>query len=167
MSSTLLISLFVLLPLAIIIMVILVNSKKRVKRKKNEMLDAYRKIVAESQLSITDEQVLYNKIMAIDPQKKVFIFLRNHDNPVYDVVYLDRLSGCQVERKGTTLNSRRNGKLVPELHVNEIYMSLLLHDATVMNLQVYSEILDGQQEYVTLTKLAEDWGRKLSNIIKT
>lgn len=167
MSSTLLISMFVFLPLVIIVSVILFNSKRNKKRRKSEIENVYKNIISGDQLKITEELILFNKIFAVDPEKKVFVFLHNHDEPIYDIIHLNGLSGCQIERKGTNLVTKNQGKLVSELHVNELYISFLSRDSVFAKLRVYSEIFDGQQEYGALTKVAEYWQHKLDDVIKS
>lgn len=167
MSGTLLISMFVFLPLVIIVSVILINSNKNKKRRKSEIENVYEHIVSEDQLKITEELILFNKIFALDPIKKVFVFLHDHDEPIYDIINLNGLSGCQIEIKGTNLVTKDQGKLVSELHVNELYMSFMSRDTVFAKLRICSEILDGQKEYAALTKVAEDWEQKLDAIIKS
>ncbi|MES2702056.1 MAG: hypothetical protein V4649_05425 [Bacteroidota bacterium] len=166
MNSILLVSLLIVLPLVLIVVVVLIRSKRNAARKKNEILKVYREIVSADQLEISEELILYNKILALDRKNKVFIFLHNHDEPVYDVIHLNGLSGCRIEKKGTGLANRRQGKAVSEFHVNEIRIYFLSHDSVLANLLLYSEILDGQPEYLALSKVAEDWQRKLSQVMQ-
>ncbi len=74
MSSTLLISMFVFLPLVIIVSVILFNSKRNKKRRKSEIENVYKNIISGDQLKITEELILFNKIFAVDPEKKYSYF---------------------------------------------------------------------------------------------
>lgn len=158
---------FVFLPLVIIVSVILFNSKRNKKRTRSEIENVYKNIISGDQLKITEELILFNRIFAVDPEKKVFVFLHNHDEPIYNIIHLNVLSGCQIERKGTNLVTQNQGKLVSELHVNELYISFLSRDSVFEKLRVYSEIFDGQQEYDALAKVAEHWQHKLDDIIKS
>ncbi len=167
MSSTLLVSLFILLPLVIIIAVVYINSTNNRKKKKDELMKLYNEIISADNLKITEVLILSDKIFAVDPEKKVFVFLHNHDEPVYDIIHLEGMSGCKIEKKGTNISARVQGKAVTELHVNEVYLSFLSRDSVLTNVRVYSEILDGQQEYCALTKVGADWQHKLNEVIKS
>jgi hypothetical protein len=165
MNSTLLISIFVFLPIALIAAGIFIQSRKKAKRIKNEMLRVYKEVILNDHLKIAEEEILYDKIFAADVLKKVFIYVHNHNEPVYDLIDLTGMTGCQVEKKGTTIITRSNGKPVTELHVNEVYLSFFSDASVLANLRIYSEIQDGQQEYLPLTKIANEWQQKLNEII--
>lgn len=166
MSNTLVISMFVFLPIILFVVVIMAQSKKKAKKKRNELVAVYRDIVANDHLQITEEEILHDKIFAIDARKKVFIYIRNHDKPIYDIIHLDGLLRCEVEKKGTSLVTRYKGKSAVALHVNEAYLTFSSKNMVAINLQVYSEINDGQREYCSLMKIAEAWQEKLNSIMK-
>ena len=167
MSSTLIISLFVFLPIIIFIVVIAVQQKKKARRKKSELLTVYKRIVLTDKLEITDEQIMYNKIFAADRHRKVFVFVHNREEPAYDIIHLNGLSACKVERTGLELTTTSDGKPKKELHVNELSISFLLGASVLASVKIYSEIYDGLQEYLHLKGITEQWQQKLDNIIGT
>lgn len=170
MNNVLLISVFVLLPITLMVGVILIQTKRNAKRQRNEMMSVYKQIVDDDHLMISEEEILADKILAVDPLKKVFVFVHNQDQsrdePVYDIISLSGLSGCQVEKKGTSFVTKYNGHPATELHVNEVHLSFMARDSVFTSLRVYNAVFDGQQDYLSLTKTAENWQQKLNKLIK-
>src|SRR5687767_1612723 len=98
MGSALLVAIIILLPIVIFILIAVSKSRKRSEKQKGEMLTIYREIIANDQLHITDEDILDNKVFALDPEKRVFVYIENYSDPVYDIVHLNGMSGCKLEK---------------------------------------------------------------------
>lgn len=167
MGSAVLVTIIILLPIAVFIAIVVMRSRKRSEQRKTEMLRAYREIVVNDDLKIIDEHILDNKLFALDPNKRVFVYIDNYDKPVYDIVHLNGMSGCKLEKKGPNVYSKSNGKSVVSLHVNEIYISFMSHDEVATSFCIYSEMRDGQDQFLLLSKIGDDWQQKLHRLIKT
>lgn len=165
MNETYFIALIIIVVITVSIALFVFQSRKISKRRTAEMTDIYNDIVLKDKLNIVVEEKTDSKIFALDPLKKVFVFVYNYDQPVYDIVRLNNIYDCIVKKTGNRIEVSAGRKTLAEEHVTEVYLSFVLNDKSVTDIPVYNEIRDSIGEKMKLTALATDWQKKLKAVI--
>lgn len=162
MEKILVIAALIILPILFILAMTVAKPAKKRRKKKNQLLDLYRQIIADNHLQINGEEILTNKIFALDTQKKLFILIYNHGAPAYDIIQLKALSGCYIKKA-----AGKNDGPPAGIRINEVYLNFMSGDLLFASLPVYTEQYDGMSGYYLLSKTAENWQEKINMIIKS
>jgi hypothetical protein len=158
MDATILIAIAIVAVIALVVLLVIIKSKQQAAKRKSEMQEVFDHMVAEEGLSISQKEILTNKILAIDELKMILLFVHNLNGVQYDVIQLATINDCKVTRKGTRIvENTKSGKPLSEEHISEIQLSLLLENRSVIDIPVYIEVYDGLLEKQNLTAVAEKW----------
>ena len=144
MDGTILIAAIMLGIIGFVVLLFIMQSRRMNDKKKNEMLQVYNSLVTKNDLDILEEDKLANRILAIDPIKKVFVFVYNFSEPVYDIIRLDNSIVCKVKSTGSRIAIKKGkGQTLYEEHISDIYLSFMSKGNLIMDVPVYNEIHDG------------------------
>lgn len=166
MNGTILIALGIVGPIAIIVALIAINSKREAAKRKSELLETFNRIVAEQNLTISVRDILKHRILAMDMVRGTLIFVQNHGEVKYDLIQLAMIDDCKIKRLGTRITEeKKSGRSVSEEHINEISLSLISAGKQVIDIPVYSELQDGLLERMDLAGVAEKWRNIIHNAL--
>lgn len=166
MNGTILIAMIMLSVIGFVVLLFAVQSRRMNDKKKNEMLQVYNSLVTKNDLDIIEEDKLANRIFAIDPVKKVFVFVYNFSEPVYDIIRLDNSMVCKIKSTGSKIAIKKGkGKTSYEEHISDIYLSFMSKGNLIIDVPVYNEIHDGLLEKMNLLAIAEKWQQKINTVV--
>ena len=166
MNSTVAVALLVIAVIALVVSVLVYITRKQTRDHREAMRQGYLALLREHELVASEEQELPHRILGLDTHRRVFVAFNPGSDTGHAVVPLADVVDCTVRKEGVTLHQgRRAGKRVTEEHINGISLSLRLRSGTAVDVPVWSEVLDGVEEKITLHKSAVTWQGRIKSAI--
>jgi hypothetical protein len=165
MDGTYIIAIAITLIVVVTVALFSIQSRKNAKKKSSEMVQIYNNIVQKEGLTIVHEERLDNKIFALDPLRKVFLYIYSYERPVYDIIQLNNFSSCKMVNKDSTGSSSFKGKTISPENTTRVDLSFMLNSEPVIAVPVYNEIQDGLADKLKLAGIANDWQNKINAVI--
>lgn len=130
------------------------------------MLDVLSKISTAYGLEPDRQEVYHNKILALDSQRRFFVFVHREEEVSGEAIDLSNVIECKVEKLTTRISRLRKGNK-PEIEesVCKVQLSFLLKDRSEKCVTIYSEIGDGLFEQQELIAVAEKWQHIIRDVI--
>ena len=167
MNGTILMTFIILSLIGIAVFFFVAQSRRTNRKRRNELLVVYDSIIVKNNLRITYENKLNNRILGLDIDKNIFVFVYDFGAIVKDIVQLNSSVTCKLKSVGMKIPTRKEkGKTIYEEHISEVYLSLSVNGTAIADVPMYSEIHDGILEKMNLLSLAEDWQQKIRNSVK-
>ena len=167
MNSTNLVAIIVVGAIMAVVSIFVLISRRQARQKVAAMRGAYQALLQEHNHTPTEEEEFPHRILALDNVKRVLIAVQPASEKPYEVVPLIDIADCRVRKEGLSLkNKRGNGKSWTEDHINGISLSLLQINGHAIDVPIYSEILDGQEEKIILHQKAVKWQERIKAVLR-
>lgn len=157
MLHTLLIALAVVGGTAAIIFLCIFIARRESKRKKQRLLESYAALLAQHNINPDFSQTFEHRMFAFDANLRMFAFVQNDKILPSGVVDLSEVSECRIWKNGVqvSFNSSRNQSV--EEHISSVGLLFRHKNGNELIVPVYTEVLDGIEEKIKLSKAAEHW----------
>jgi type II secretory pathway pseudopilin PulG len=167
MNSTILVALILIGAIVAIVSILVLISRKQARQKAAVMRNAYQNLLQQHNLTPTQEEEFRHRILGLDSAKRVLVAIQPASEKPYEIVSLADVTDCRIHKEGLSLkNKRANGQSWTEDHVNSISLSLLQRNGHAIDVPVYSEILDGQEEKILLHQKAVKWQERINTVLR-
>lgn len=163
MTETLVIALAVLVPLCIIVVLLMRQTKKQTQRTRKKISGLLEQIVAQNKLQISFKDELEHKVLALDPERKTLVYIWYYGELMYDIIDLGMVTSCHI--KYTNNAMKKNSSKLREEGANRISISLTAMNVEIFDLLVYSELNDGIAEKASLSEKAVQWQQAIQGVI--
>lgn len=162
MNSTIFVALILVGATVAIISALVLISRKQARQKVAAMREAYQALLKQHNLIPTQEEEFQHRILGLDTVNRVLVSVQPASEKQHEVILLDGIADCKVRKEGLTVQHKRSGgKSTAEDYINGISLSLLQRNGNAIDVPVYSEILDGQEEKVLLHQKAVKWQERI------
>lgn len=142
---------------------LLIYITKRQGRARNRQLqEEYQTLLSQHNIQPDFTQVFDHRILALDTSRKVFAFVQYDEAMPNAVIDMADVADCKLWKDGIQI-SRKGGKRHEsvEEYISAIGLSFKRRSGVLVNIPVYTEVLDGIEEKIALTKAADQWLRRL------
>ncbi|OJW83532.1 MAG: hypothetical protein BGO69_08665 [Bacteroidetes bacterium 46-16] len=166
MKDTHLYAVIIITVIAFIILLFVYQAKRQTKKRQADMLDILSKINNNYGLNPDKQEVYQNKILALDSQRKFFVFVGKSEDVQGEAIELDNVVECKIKKLTTRVSRLRKGKEQEiEESIRKVQLSFLNKDRSETDVTIYSEIGDGLFELQELTKVAEKWQGMIKEVM--
>ena len=165
MLHTLLIALALVGGIAAFVALCIFITRRQMRRKSQRLKDSYNVLLKQHNINPDFSQTFEHRIFAFDASRRVFAFVQNDEKLPSGVIELSDVAECQLWKDGVQI-SRKGTRAAPvEEYINAVGLSFKGKDGIVKNVPVYSEILDGIEEKIALSKAADQWLKKINTAL--
>lgn len=166
MLHTLLIAAALLGGIAAIVGLLIYITKRQGRVRKRQLLEEYQTLLSQHNIQPDFAQVFDHRILALDTSRSVFAFVQHDETMPNAVIHMGDVADCSLWKDGIQI-SRKSGKHAEsvEEYNSAVGLSFKRQSGVVVNIPVYTEVLDGIEEKIVLTKAAEQWLRRLTTIL--
>lgn len=166
MNSILWIATSIVVALTLIVILFVRQGKKQAAIKKQKLMDALQDAIEEKRLNIEYQDILHNRIIALDIKKRMLAFVDwQNDIPHVTIIDIEGLNNCNLLRLGNKITEQtKSGKKISEEYVTELQLEFISKSGTV-NLIMYSEMVDGILEKQVLNDVANKWQQRIKGLI--
>jgi hypothetical protein len=159
----------ILICIITIIFLGLVFINNRDKRKKIfDLLEQFRKVKSEYDLSFSHQEVLENHVIGLDEGKRKLLILRRTKPDKYDanVIDINHLRGCTQKTNYNRIDTGNIKRLKSEEHLEIILEFEFRDEADPVGLSFYDSAINYPDERLELKQKAKQWELILSNQIR-
>jgi hypothetical protein len=166
MLHTLLIALAIIGSLAAIITLLIMMAKRQGRHRNKQLQDAYLAQLAQHNLNPEFSQVFDHRILALDTVRGVFVFVQQNEAQPFAVINLSDISDCKLWKDGVQISRKRgNRPEAVEEYISAVGLSFTRKSGVATNIPIYTEVLDGIEQKITLHKAAEQWVERITRAL--
>jgi hypothetical protein len=157
MLHTLLIALILVGGIAAVTFVCIFIAKRQSKQKKERLLESHSEQLAQHNIKPDFSQIFEHRIFALDASRRIFAFVQNDEKLPSGVIELNDVAECRLWKTGLPIGSKVGRNRDAEEFINSVSMLFSLNNGEMIHVPVYTEVLDGIEEKISLSKSADQW----------
>jgi hypothetical protein len=167
--SHLIVALIIVLVTIIIPSIFILIHYAKVKKRKEQMLNFFRKLGSLHNLSFTSQEILRNKIIGLDGlQRKILIAEDNKHQYDSKIIDLGEVKTCKIKKIYNAIQTDDSQKNKPEGHLNAIVLEFnFKNENAPFALEFYKDIKHSVYEMAELESKAQHWETMLLKMMST
>lgn len=153
--------------IAFFVLVMVVSGRHAANKRKKALADLYADLVARHDLRITAQDTFFNRMLAIDEEKGMLLYVDKIEELKSQTIALRDVGHVKIVNSGIRIvEAKKNGRTRIEDHCNDFSLVLILTDKSVIDLPLFSETLDGPLERPGAMSLARKWEERIQGTIR-
>lgn len=166
MLHTLIIAIAIVGGIAAVIAFLIFITKRQGQRKNQQLQDSYSALLAQHNLQPDYSQFFEHRIFAFDAARRIFVFVQQDEDQPSAVIDLADVGDCRLWKDGVQIKRKgANRAESVEEYISAVGLSFSRKSGLVMNVPVYTEMLDGIEQKIALNKAADQWLQRIKTAL--